>query len=76
MTIFTEETLISALITLAEKTNSYFSLTVDAGGYSIWATTGYVKTANLGDGLLWAYKRLARVAKDQGLEIVDLEVSL
>jgi len=76
MTVFTTETLLMACVTLANATKTYFSLVVDTSGYTVWSATEYVKTDNLEENLLWAYKRLARVAKDQGMEIVDVEVSV
>ena len=76
MTVFTTETLLMACVTLAEATKTYFSLVVDTSGYTVWAGTGYVKMDELEKGLLWAYKRLARAAVDQGLEIVDVEVEV
>lgn len=77
MTVFTTETLIMTLLTLAEELDIYFSITRAAKGkYVVWAGPEYIIEDNLEKGLTWAYRILAGIAKEKGLQIVDEEADL
>ncbi len=73
MPVFTTETLIMALINLANETEHYFSVSVSKHVYVVWFGPNHVRVADLEQGLAKAYRYLTGVAKEQGLTIVEDE---
>ena len=74
MEYFTTETLFAALLILAEETNTFFSFMTDGGGSVVWVGTEHVRESTPEKVLTWGYKKMFRIAKNQGSSVIQEKV--